>query len=98
MTTEAIAMTTNAIAMTTNAIATITGTIATVLNTMTEDSQYSDFINEFEAIENEIKKLGDTHPVSKAYDELMDELYVCKGSLDCAKDDLDKFMELAASF
>lgn len=76
----------------------ISNTMGFILNTMTEDSQYEDYLKEFNSIKKLVKAMDKTHPVAIAYDKLMRELYVSKGSLDCARGDLDDFVDAVMPF
>jgi len=67
--------------------------MVSIMSTMTEDSQYDDYAIAFEEIESIVESLGESHAVSKAYNDLMKEMYICKGSLDCASSDLEVFAE-----
>lgn len=62
--------------------------IKIILDTMTEESQYDDFANEFYNIAVLIDIINNIKLI-EFYDLLMDELYKSRGNLDCCKKEIE---------
>lgn len=58
-----------------------------IIRTMVEESQYDDFLPEFDAIEESVETLEDylmdDNELFRAYKDMWSALYYNKGSLDC---------------
>lgn len=69
-----------------------------ILRNMTSESQYDDFLNEFEKIESIVDSLGKDHDLYQAHHRLYGEIYACKGALDCVELDLITFYQICKKY
>jgi hypothetical protein len=67
-----------------------------VMTNMTEESQFEDFQDQFEQMDDLIRCVTDSQVVA-AYDKLSRELYVAKGALDCVEAELRALNDVITS-
>ena len=70
----------------------IIATFQKIISEMDDNSQYTDFIDDFEVIENCLEK--DNHVVNDAWLALYASLYAAKGDLSSVKDEIEEFIKM----
>ncbi len=75
-----------------NMIATI---MQSIMDDMDFDSQYMDFLDDFELIESHVESIAKDNPVHAAWLSLYAAIYAAKGDLDSVREEMEELIRVA---
>ena len=64
------------------------------MSEMHDNSQYTDFVDDFEVIENCVENMPRNHVVHDTWLALYAAMYAAKGDLSSVKDELEEFIRI----